>query len=96
MRVDSPLRDVVSQVLLSSSVPLSMRQIVNRCPLHYHQVTSVVNALYLGGYVHRVRWGVYEATDALRQSVLSPEGQVIVLKARVVELENVLKKVLGK
>ena len=94
MKADAPLRDIVSNVLLGSRVPLTLRQITNRCPLQYQQVTSVLGVLYSRGLVRRVHWGLYEATDELRSSVLSPEAQVQVLKARVAKLEDLLKKVL--
>jgi DNA-binding IclR family transcriptional regulator len=96
MRVTAPYQNAILDVMLKSRKPMSLREITNQCQLTYHQVASCLIALKSKGYVRRVRTGLYEATEEAKLLELSPENQILILKNRVIELENEIKSLLMK
>jgi len=78
---------------------MSLRQITHSCSFTYHQVASCLTTLKNKGYVRKVKVGVYEVTEVAKLEELSPDTQIRVLKAKVLELEaqvNSLLTVLAK
>ena len=94
MRITAPLQNDIIKLLTDAKRAMSLRELTNSCKYTYHQVTSVLLALRNKGYVRRVRCGVYEATEDARLLIVSPEEQILVLKARIEFLENEVRGLL--
>lgn len=94
MRVSAPFQEEVLKILLRVGRPMSLRQITQNCSLGYHQVASCLVALKAKGYVRNVKFGVYEVTEDAKLEELSPDVQIKVLKQKINELENIIKKLL--